>query len=262
MAVYAIGDVQGCYDSLQRLLLRINYQPDDDELIFVGDLVNRGPKSLEVLRFIRSLSKVRVVLGNHDLYLLAVGYGVMEPHPKSTLDEILLAPDKVVLLDWLRQQPLFYYDADGRRAFVHAGIPPQWSIVRAVGYADEVAQVLRGQDYVTFLAQMYGDEPLLWSDDLTGYDRLRYIVNALTRMRYCTHEGVLDLLNKGEQSPVPDYKPWFDWYCGDVAICFGHWAHLQGHSGHPNCHALDTGCVYGNGLTAMEVVSGRRTTSS
>jgi bis(5'-nucleosyl)-tetraphosphatase (symmetrical) len=259
VSLYVIGDVQGCYSQLQSLVEKIAYDPSKDRLAFVGDLVNRGPQSLEVLRYIRSLENSIVVLGNHDLYLLAVGYGVMPLHERSTMHDVLQAPDKLELLDWLRQQPLLYHDAEINGVFVHAGIPPQWSVAQALSHAQEVGQALRGSDHIDFLASMYGDQPLAWSDQLTGAERLRYIVNALTRMRYCAKDGALDLLHKGEDQPPPSYQPWFDWYQGDVDIYFGHWAYLQGKCDHPRCYALDTGCVYGSALTAMDAATGKRT---
>lgn len=257
MSTYFIGDVQGCFDELMTLLDRINYNPKIDRLGFVGDLVNRGPKSLEVLRFIKSQKSAIVVLGNHDLHLLAVGYGMAPPSHSDTLNEILTAPDRIALLDWLRQQHILYRD----KTFccVHAGIPPQWSIDEAQQHAQELESTLRGNNFKTFLNNMHGNLPLEWNQALTGIDRLRYITNAFTRMRLCTSTGKLELATKDKvSSDNPELKPWFEWTNTTINIVFGHWAALQGQCSNKRCYAIDTGCVWGNKLTAIDIDTKQR----
>jgi bis(5'-nucleosyl)-tetraphosphatase (symmetrical) len=211
VATYAIGDVQGCYDALHRLLDRIAYDPGKDKLWFVGDLVNRGPDSLAVLRFVRTLGdRTAVVLGNHDLHLLARAEGQMRNAKKDKLDDILTAPDRDDLLTWLRHRPLIHHDADKGFTMVHAGFPPQWDLPVAMACAREVEQILRGPRYRDYLAAMYGDEPSIWSANLTGMERLRFITNCLTRMRYCDPWGRLDLSSKGHPATQPAAAPpWF-----------------------------------------------------
>ncbi|MCH9644210.1 MAG: symmetrical bis(5'-nucleosyl)-tetraphosphatase [Gammaproteobacteria bacterium] len=254
MSVFFIGDVQGCYDQLMALLELIQFDPAKDQLGFVGDLVNRGPKSLEVLRFIKSLNDPIVVLGNHDLYLLAVGLGARPMIASTTIGETLKANDCEELLEWLRQQKIFHVTQD--YCCVHAGIPPQWSIQKAQRHAKELEAVLHGEreTCIDFLKNMYGDTPTQWHDDLTGYDRLRYITNAFTRMRFCSASGALELDTKNKtQSNDPNLKPWFNWPTPDIDIIFGHWAALRGQCSNPRCYAIDTGCAWGESLTAIEV---------
>lgn len=255
MATYAIGDVQGCYDELQAVLQVCQFDPANDSLWFVGDLVNRGPKSLETLRFVKSLANKQVVLGNHDLHLLTVAYGAQAKRPEDTIDDVLNAPDREELLTWLRQQPLFYHDA--KFTMVHAGIPPQWHCKEAARYAAEVQQVLSGDDFKDFLSHMYGNQPDQWSEDLTGWDRLRFITNALTRLRFCTMEGQLDLVTKaGLQEQQPHYLPWFkvpNRKHKQNTILFGHWAALQAQVDEPHVFALDAGCVWGGNLLALRL---------
>lgn len=254
MATYIIGDVQGCFDQLQALLKKIQFNPDQDRLGFTGDLVNRGPKSLETLRFIKSLDDPIVVLGNHDIFLLALAYGFFEPKLTTLLDEIIQAQDSNELLTWLRQQPLIHYDPKLSYVLTHAGIPPQWSVEQAVNYGKEVHNALRHDTFLDFLGVLEGDEPTIWKESLTGWDRLRYIVNAFTRMRFCTQTGELEFSAKMTTSPDPArFKPWFDWYQPSVDIIFGHWASLEGHCDNPKCYAIDTGCVWNNTLTAIRV---------
>jgi bis(5'-nucleosyl)-tetraphosphatase (symmetrical) len=256
MSTYLFGDIQGCFDELQHLLDKINYDPNKDRLGFVGDLVNRGPKSLETLRFIKNLNDPIVVLGNHDLYLLALAHGCVDKEPNQTLLPLLNAPDKNELLEWLRHQPLIYYNDQHSYLVVHAGIPPCWSITTALQCAHEVEQVLQGehyQEYFTFFENMLGATPNIWHENLTGYERLRYIVNALTRMRFCTQSGKLDLDNKGITSTDSHYRPWFEWFEPDIDIIFGHWASLQGQCHKKHFYALDTGCVWGETLTALRI---------
>ncbi len=258
MSIYAIGDVQGCYDELQRLLSLIQFDANHDILWFTGDLVNRGPQSLEVLRFIKNLgSRHIVVLGNHDLHLLAVYYTQAKLHSDDTLDAILHAPDREELLNWLRHQPLLHYDKSNGYTMVHAGLAPAWTAQLARSLAKEVEIALQQDDPRIFLKTMYGNYPDKWSDNLMGADRLRCIVNYCTRLRLCYPDGRINLSYKGEIAGKPtDLIPWFD--VPDRAnrndkIIFGHWAALNGKTNLPNLFALDTGCVWGNSLTAMRL---------
>jgi bis(5'-nucleosyl)-tetraphosphatase (symmetrical) len=260
MATYAIGDVQGCFDELQALLTLIEFNPSSDQLWFAGDLVNRGPKSLQVLRFIKQLRNAIVVLGNHDIHLLSLANG--HPFKDHTLYELLAAPDCYELADWLRQQPLMHYDAKLGYVMAHAGIFPRWSLTQAHRYAQEVEQVLRQDDYATWLDHLYGNQPDTWRDDLTGWDRLRFIVNAFTRMRFCTPAGQLEFTSAGEAGSAPDgYLPWFkipNSSIGQVNIVYGHWAALAGETYTPHVFALDTGCAWGGSLTAMRLEDQQR----
>lgn len=262
MATYAIGDVQGCFDCLQHLLDIVRFDPATDRLWFAGDLVNRGPDSLGVLRFVSRLGERAVsVLGNHDLHLLAVADGVRKPTRKDSLNAVLEAPDREALLGWLRQRPLIHQEPDHPHLLVHAGIPPQWDTSRAASLAREVERVLRGPDYSGFLHHMYGNVPDIWEDSLQGFERLRVITNYLTRMRFCSATGQLDLDNKGPPADAnPGFAPWFT-YPGKrsaaVPIVFGHWATLEGNAQVPGIHALDTGCVWGGRLTALRLDDGR-----
>lgn len=259
MTTFVIGDLQGCRPKLTELLERIQTVCPNPKLIFVGDLVNRGPNSLATLREVRALGDTaNVVLGNHDLHLLAVANKIRKPHPSDTLDDILNAPDRDELLDWLRHLPLALYE-DGH-LMVHAGVSPQWSAQQTLALAHEVETVLRGPDWVEFLKQMYGNEPARWDDALTGTDRLRCIVNALTRIRFCTADGTMDLTaSKGVETALPDHMPWFDVpgrKTDDVTVVFGHWSTL-GLMLRPNLISLDTGCLWGGQLTAVSL--GERT---
>ena len=263
MSTYAIGDVQGCFVELQSLLKKINFDPIQDTLWFTGDLVNRGPESLEVLRFIKGLgNRVVTVLGNHDLHLLAVAHGVDPLKKKDTFDEILAAPDKDSLLTWLRMQPLLHYDASFNYALVHAGFAPQWDLETARACAKEVEMALQHVDYIQYFKHMYSNEPTLWSPDLQGFKRLCYITNALTRMRFCTPVGELDFTYKQKHDAAPHgYVPWFE--ClhrknKDVRIIFGHWAAIDGETGQAQTIALDTGCIWGRALTAFRLEDGKR----
>jgi len=257
MATYAIGDIQGCYDELRKLLDRLAFDSAKDRLWFVGDLVNRGPRSVDVLRFIKSLGKrALVVLGNHDLHLLALGAGNPRHASKSNLHEVLEAPDRDELLEWLRHCPLMHYDEKKRFALVHAGLAPQWDLEQALSYARELEETLQGPDYRQFLHDMYGNEPSKWSDSHVGIDRLRFITNCLTRLRYCDAEGNLDLKEKGiPGTQPPQLMPWFahpDRRTKDVRIICGHWSAL-GYVAKHNVWALDTGCLWGSSLTAIRV---------
>jgi len=252
---YAIGDVQGCHSRLLALLERIDSESVDAKLIFVGDLVNRGPQSLATLRHIRQLgSKAAVLLGNHDLHLLAAAHGIREAHIADTLGEILRAPDRDELLDWLRRQPLAYFE--NGHLLVHAGVLPQWTAEQTVRLADEVQTVLRGPDWLDFLRHMYGNTPAKWNDALTGTERLRCIVNALTRLRFCTADGSMEFTSKEGSGLAPvGHYPWFDVpgrKTVDVTVVFGHWSTL-GLTLRPNLIGLDTGCVWGGKLTAVRL---------
>ena len=248
MATYAVGDVQGCFDELRELLARTGFDGARDRLWFVGDLVNRGPASLEVLRFVRGLGeRALVVLGNHDLHLLCVASGNARKRKDDTLDDLLAAPDAPELLDWLRARPMMH--AEGAHALVHAGLLPQWTVAKALALAREVEHALRAPRYREFLAHLYGGTPNAWADDLSGWDRLRVIVNAMTRLRYCSEAGVMELRAKGAEAP-PGTRPWFELRAPDEGfLVFGHWSAL-GLKVTPRLAGLDSGCVYGGALTA------------
>ncbi len=260
MATYAIGDIQGCYHAFQALLARINFNPKVDELWLVGDLINRGNGSLEVLRWCyEHQDSLKVVLGNHDLHALVVAAGFVKAHKGDTLDALLDANDKDVLLSWLRHQRLIYQDDTLLAApylMVHAGLLPQWTAEQALSYAKEVEAALRGDGYLDFLAHMYGNLPSGWTDELSGLDRLRVITNAMTRLRVCTEQGVMEFSFKGELADVPSgFVPWFDVQnraTRDSQVIFGHWSAL-GLQQRPNVYALDTGCLWGGQLTAMNL---------
>jgi bis(5'-nucleosyl)-tetraphosphatase (symmetrical) len=264
MATYAVGDLQGCLEPLQCLLKQVAFDPARDKLWLVGDLVNRGPQSLETLRFLYSIRDSLVcVLGNHDLHLLAVGHNIERLKKADTLREILDAPDRPELLDWLRQQNLMHYDEQRNIALVHAGIPPQWSLRKALKCAAEVEEALRDDNRITpYLDGMYGNEPTKWNNDLTGVERLRVITNYFTRMRFCTSEGKLDLKGKEGIDTAPlGYAPWFKYKerkTKGLKIIFGHWAALEGRCDEPGFFALDTGCVWGGAMTLMNVDTGVR----
>lgn len=263
MSHYCIGDVQGCFTELNALLAKINFHPKQDTLWFTGDLINRGPQSLEVLRFVKSLGKNAVtVLGNHDLHLLAIVYGNAKTKPQDTLDDILNASDRDELCHWLLQQPLIHHDANLNYSLVHAGLPPQWNLQTALRCAQEVETVLRSKQAAEFFANMYSNEPNCWNENLTGWDRVRLITNYLTRLRFCDANGTLELTHKGEaHTPPANYLPWFKQphrQNQDLRILFGHWAALGGHTDEPNAIALDTGCVWGNCLSAIRLEDGQR----
>ena len=255
MPTYAIGDLQGCYDPLQRLLERIQFAPAHDTLWLVGDLVNRGPQSLEVLRFIKSLGEAAVtVLGNHDLHLLALAAGFGRVHKSDTFGPILAAPDRDALLHWLQHQRLAW--REGEYLLLHAGLMPGWSADDAMRLAAEAEVVLQQQDARDFFAQMYGDSPRAWRDNLQGIDRIRVIVNTFTRMRYCSAQGEMDFHHKGAPgSQPPGLFPWFDVperRSAHTTIIMGHWSTL-GLIHRPNLLALDTGCLWGGELTAVRL---------
>jgi bis(5'-nucleosyl)-tetraphosphatase (symmetrical) len=250
MPTYAIGDVQGCFDELEQLLRDIGFARED-RLWFVGDLVNRGPKSLEVLRFVKSLGRRAVtVLGNHDLHLIAQHEGFERARPDDTFSAVLAAPDRGELVDWLRSRPLMHVEGDV--AMVHAGLLPQWSRARAADLAHEVEAALVGADYREFFAHMYGSRPDRWDEDLRGWDRLRVIVNAMTRLRFCTRDGRMEFHAKGRDAPA-GYLPWYETRPAEpgLLVC-GHWSAL-GLKLTPHVALLDSGCVWGGALTALRV---------
>jgi bis(5'-nucleosyl)-tetraphosphatase (symmetrical) len=257
VARYAIGDVQGCRTELAELLQKIAFNAARDELWFVGDLVNRGPESLGTLRLVKSLgANAAVVLGNHDLHLLAVALGgERKARAGDTLDELLAAADRDTLLQWLLERPLALHDARRGDLLVHAGLVPQWSAEQAVLLAREVEHTLRDSPRKLFRA-MYGNQPDRWSEDLSGDDRRRFIINTLTRLRFCTAKGRIDLKMKGAPSTAGgDYAPWFEHAhraSRPARVIFGHWSTL-GLLRRPNLLALDTGCVWGGALTAVDL---------
>ena len=255
MAAYLIGDIQGCDAPLGRLLEMIAYSPSRDTLYLLGDLVNRGPSSAAVLhRLMGYGDAARCLLGNHDLSLLAVAHGHRAPHRNDTMDDILAAPDREAMLDWLRHRSMAL-QAHGI-LMVHGGVLPQWSAHDTLAYARELEQVLRGPELVPFLAKMWGNQPDRWDDALTGADRLRVIVNALTRLRFCSVEGVMDLkASGGLDAAPPGLMPWFDVpgrRSAGTTIAFGHWSTL-GYLRRPDLIALDTGCVWGGCLSALRL---------
>jgi bis(5'-nucleosyl)-tetraphosphatase (symmetrical) len=263
MPTYAIGDVQGCLKALQALLTKIHYQPAQDILWFTGDLINRGPHSLETLRFISRLPTSTVcVLGNHDLALLAADSEAIVPSPKDSFGEILAAPDRKPLIAWLRQRPILHHDPKTGFTLTHAGIYPLWDLAQAQTLAQELEMILRGDSYDVFIHKMFGNSPTLWDDGLSGWDRARFITNAFTRMRFCTKQGALSLTSKISPEENQQEIPWFAFPKRPTKhnkLIFGHWAALNGKCDFPNVFALDTGCVWGNCLTAFCLETQQRT---
>lgn len=254
-AALAIGDLQGCGDALERLLAAARFDPSRERAWFCGDLINRGPSSLDTLRRVRALGEAGVaVLGNHDLHLLAVAAGVRAPQASDTLDEILRAPDRDALIDWLRTRPLAH--AEGGVLMVHAGVLPQWDAAATLARAAEVEHALRGDGWRAFLRDMYGNRPAGWRDALRGTERLRVIVNALTRMRFVTPAGEMEFDTKeGAGAAPPGHVPWFDApgrRTAGTTVVFGHWSML-GLVMRPDLIGLDTGCVWGGRLTAVRL---------
>lgn len=256
MALYLMGDVQGCDGALARLLDLIDFSPSRDRLVVLGDLVNRGPASLAVLRRLMALDNaVECILGNHDLHLLAVSLGVRKVHRSDTLTDILQAHDRPALLDWLRYRRLAFREKGV--LMVHAGVLPQWSAGQALELAAEVENVLRSPDWGAFMHEMYGNQPDRWGDTLNGVERLRVVVNALTRLRYCSAEGHMEFETKsgGLENAPRGYMPWFDVpgrkSASDV-VAFGHWSTL-GWLSRPDIISLDTGCVWGGALSAVRL---------
>jgi bis(5'-nucleosyl)-tetraphosphatase (symmetrical) len=257
---YLIGDVQGCCDALDRLLAKIAFSPSRDKIYVLGDLVNRGPKSLETLRRLRGFgASATCLLGNHDLNLLAVAQGLRQPHRGDTIDEILAAPDREASLDWLRGRRMAVFEHGW--LMVHAGVVPQWDLAQTLALAAEVETLLQGDGLDAFLPQMYGDQPARWSEELSGAPRWRFVINALTRIRFVAADGTLDLASKdGPGSAPAGFVPWFDAAqrrTEGTPIAFGHWASL-GLINRADLIALDTGCVWGRQLSAMRIDDGRR----
>ncbi len=257
---YLIGDVQGCDEALGRLLDRIGFSPSRDRLVLLGDLVNRGPSSLAVLKRVAALGDAASsLLGNHDLHLLAVAHGVRGLHRGDTFGDVLGSPDAAHWLYWLRQQHLALMDSGW--LCVHAGVVPQWTAAQTLSLATEVEALLRGPALADFMPQMYGDQPDLWTDSLQGADRLRFVINVLTRLRFCTAEGRLEFRSKDGAGAAPEgHMPWFDVpgrRTQGEPIAFGHWSTL-GLIDEPQLLATDTGCVWGGSLTAVRVDGGRR----
>ena len=261
MARYAIGDVQGCYDSLMALLDELNFDTEKDQLWFAGDLVNRGPKSLDSLRFIKQLGEskgqpAKVILGNHDLHLLACYYSDKTAKKKDTFSDILNAPDCAELMHWLVSQPLMLWDQQANFVMTHAGIPPIWSVNLAFALSQEVTEKLKSTERRSFFENMYGNEPAVWADDLTGLERLRTITNYFTRMRFIKANGELDFAAKeGLGSAPDDFAPWFSFPPkNDARFIFGHWAALSGKTAYgEQFQAIDTACVWGGQLTALNL---------
>jgi bis(5'-nucleosyl)-tetraphosphatase (symmetrical) len=265
VATYVIGDIQGCYYSLQQLLQKINFNSTTDRLWFTGDLVNRGANSLAVLRFVRDLgNKQRTVLGNHDLHLLVCAYNKRYLTTTDTLSTVLSAKDCADLIDWLRHQHLVYHDSQLGYTLVHAGLAPQWTLATALNLAQEVTTKLRSKQINSFLANIYGNKPDNWHDKLQGWARLRAIVNYCTRMRYCCQDGSLELGKTKPGAPINwQLCPWFKHPArvnSELEIVFGHWSCLAGITNVANVHALDTGCVWGLHLTAMRLEDKQRFT--
>jgi len=257
MATYAIGDIQGCHDELQRLLEHIKFDPSNDHLWFVGDLVNRGPNSLAVLRFIKGLGDTATsVLGNHDLHTLAVANGHLQYHRNDNIDDILHADDRDELTDWLRHLPLLHHDEKLNFTMIHAGLPPQWGLATAQSCAKEVEAILQSDQHVEFLDRMYGNEPAQWNEELKDWDRLRFITNCFSRLRYCDADGVLALEEKGAPgSQANNLVPWFEVpnrKNADMRIVFGHWSTL-GAIDSDTIYPVDTGCLWGESLTALRL---------
>ncbi|MEX1196724.1 MAG: symmetrical bis(5'-nucleosyl)-tetraphosphatase [Pseudohongiellaceae bacterium] len=263
MAIYAIGDIQGCYKPLRRLLKKVDFNPAHDELWCVGDLINRGPDSLDTMRYLRELGDaVTVVLGNHDLHFLALYHGCVSDNGKHTLKALLKARDGEELTDWLRRKPLAYHrrvnGPDGEQDYlmIHAGVAPDWTLEKTLTLSGEVESVLHSKKYPKLLRHMYGNEPDRWDDGLQGFDRLRVIINYLTRLRFCDASGRMDFgSKKGLETAPEDCRPWFEFeqLTPQTTILFGHWAALEGQTGRPGVYALDTGYVWGRELTMMRL---------
>lgn len=264
MATYVIGDIHGCYKQLQLLLETINFDAEHDTLWFTGDLINGGPQPAEVIRFIKSLGDKHIcVLGNHDLVLLGVAAGkITEPHDRDIgFEPVLEAPDRDDLLNWLRFRPIVHYDANFNTLLVHAGVLPKWTLKEIQDYAHEIENCLRSSQASELYSEMYGNLPDTWGDTLTGWERLRFLINCFTRMRFCNAHGRLDLTAKGDRQDAPQgFKPWFEIpnvQDQNLKILFGHWAALMGNTGLDNAIALDTGCVWGHSLTALRLDDSR-----
>jgi len=257
MSTYAIGDVQGCYDPLRRLLDKLQFDPAQDQLWFTGDLINRGPQSLETLRFVISLAEnAKTILGNHECHFLAVARGHKTAHRADTFQPLIDAPDASALIDWLQQQPFLYEDSTLGYSMIHAGLPPQWSMTDARQCAVELEAVFKSDAIDAFLAVMYGDQPACWDSSLKGNERLRFIINCFTRLRYCDEQGQLNLKEKGAiGSQAEGLIPWFDAPKRKTAnekLLFGHWSTL-GLQQKNNAICLDSGCLWGGQLSAIKL---------
>jgi bis(5'-nucleosyl)-tetraphosphatase (symmetrical) len=259
MALYLIGDIQGCDAALQRLLDEIGFSPSRDTVVLLGDLVNRGPDSAAVLRRVQGYGASALsLLGNHDLHLLGVAHGARKPGRKDTLAGLLAAPDREAMLDWLRRQHMALHMriGDGELLMVHAGVLPQWTVGDTLALAAELESVLRGPALGAFLHEMYGNEPAQWNDSLAGSARLRVVVNALTRMRFCTAAGAMDFdSSDSADSPPEGFLPWFDVpgrKTAGATVAFGHWSTL-GWLSRPDLLSTDTGCVWGGCLSAVRI---------
>lgn len=260
MPSYVIGDVQGCFTQLQSLLIKIKFDPNQDQLWFCGDLVARGPDSLATLRFIRSLGDTtQVVLGNHDLHFLACAFGFAKADPEDKLQELLDAPDLAELMHWLQQQPLMHYEPERQLLLVHAGLAPDWPLETALNSAAEVSSLLKTCPE-KLLSVMYGNMPVLWSQAHTDEERWRFTINSCTRMRFCLANGALELKEKRHPDKVSNLIPWYQFWQQKAhpQIFFGHWAALMGYSPVAGIHALDTGAVWGNSLTAYCIETAQR----
>ncbi|MEX0965206.1 MAG: symmetrical bis(5'-nucleosyl)-tetraphosphatase [Pseudohongiellaceae bacterium] len=263
MSTYVVGDLQGCYKPLKKLLKKVKFSETRDKLWCVGDLINRGPDSLDTLRFLRDMEgSIELVLGNHDLHFIAINEGCAPARSKDTLDKLLKSEDCQQLSDWLRTQPLAFHASVETKAgvenflMVHAGVAPHWSLQKTLNLSAEVQLALQDAEYRTFLRHMYGNTPSRWHDELEGMDRLRVITNYLTRVRFCDEIGTMQLTVKEGLSAAPEgFKPWFEYekISPDTTILFGHWAALEGHTGKRHIHALDTGYVWGRELTLMRL---------
>lgn len=263
MSTYVVGDLQGCYKPLKKLLKKVKFSETSDKLWCVGDLVNRGPDSLDTLRFLRDIDgATELVLGNHDLHFIAIQEGCAPARSKDTLGPLLDAKDSQKLSDWLRTQPLAHHAAVDTKAgaknflMVHAGVAPHWSLQKTLDLSAEVQFALQDSDYKDYLRHMYGNTPTRWHDQLEGLDRLRVITNYLTRVRFCDEIGTLQLtVKEGLGSAPTGFKPWFEFetITPSVEILFGHWAALEGYTGKKHIHALDTGYVWGRELTLMRL---------
>lgn len=255
MTTLVVGDVQGCYGEFRELLAAMQFREGEDRLWLVGDLVNRGPDNVATMDYVMSVPGVVTVLGNHDLHFLAVARGFKRPVRGDTLEDLLASPRLGEIVDWLRRCPLFHRDPALGCVLVHAGVPPIWTLDECARHAREVETVLAGDDYDAFLREMYGNQPDTWDEQLAGQARLRIITNYLTRLRYCTPTGRMELTHKEKVRPE-GFTAWFDIprpAGEDATILFGHWAALEGRTGHPDRIALDTGCVWGRSLTGLRL---------
>lgn len=268
MSTYVVGDIQGCYKPLKKLLKKVQFSPTQDRLWCVGDLINRGPHSLDTLRFLRDLGPAaEIVLGNHDLHFIAINEGCAPPRTRDTLHKLLDAPDCQALSDWLRKKQLAHFDSvdtiRGIKHFlmVHAGVAPTWTLQSTLNYAAEVEFALQNENYQEYLRHMYGDVPVRWYSSLRGLDRLRVITNYLTRIRFCDQIGTMRLSIKEGLSAAPmGFKPWYYYerITPEATILFGHWAALEGRTNKSEVHALDTGYVWGRELTLMRLEDFKR----